>query len=47
MMLVDTSVRIDHFNGHASPEAMRLRKALADNEAIVSQGCGHLPALSQ
>lgn len=37
-MLVDTSVWIDHFNGHASPEAIRLRKAIADNEAIVLCG---------
>lgn len=34
-MLVDTSVWIDHFNGHPSPEAMRLEQAIADNEPIV------------
>ncbi len=30
MILADTSVWIDHFNGHASPEAIRLADALAD-----------------
>jgi predicted nucleic acid-binding protein len=34
MILVDTSVWIDYFNGHASNEAERLHKAIADNEAI-------------
>lgn len=37
-MLVDTSVWIDHFNGHDSPEALRLRKAITDNEPIVLCG---------
>ncbi len=37
-MLVDTSVWVDHFNGYPSPEAIRLRKAIADNESIVLCG---------
>lgn len=37
-MLVDTSVWIDHFNGHDSSEATRLRKAIADNEPIALCG---------
>jgi predicted nucleic acid-binding protein len=38
MMLVDTSVWIDHFNGHASPQATRLRQAITDNEEIALCG---------
>ena len=38
MMLIDTSVWIDHFNGHASPEAARLRKAITDHEEIALCG---------
>ena len=34
MILVDTSVWVDYFNGHASKEAERLHRAIADNEAI-------------
>lgn len=37
-MLVDTSVWVDHFNGHPSPEAIRLKKAIADNEPIMLCG---------
>lgn len=37
-MLVDTSVWIDHFNGHPSPEVTRLQKAIAENEPIVLCG---------
>lgn len=33
-MLVDTSVWIDFFNGHASTEADRLTRAIADGEQI-------------
>ena len=32
MLLVDSSVWIDHFNGFESPEARRLAEALADQE---------------
>lgn len=40
MILVDSSVWIDHFNGHASPEAVFLAGALADGdaEAIIVPG---------
>lgn len=38
MILVDTSVWIDYFNGHASPEAERLALAIADNEPLVLPG---------
>lgn len=34
MILVDTSVWVDYFNGDASKEAERLHRAIADNEAI-------------
>jgi predicted nucleic acid-binding protein len=34
MMLVDTSVWIDHFNGFDSPHAARLAQALADGESV-------------
>jgi predicted nucleic acid-binding protein len=34
MILVDTSVWVDYFNGHASKEAERLYRAIADNETI-------------
>ncbi len=34
MILVDTSVWADYFNGHASKEAERLHRAIADNEPI-------------
>jgi len=37
-MLVDTSVWIDYFNGHASPEADRLAQAITDNEPIILCG---------
>lgn len=37
-MLVDTSVWIDFFNGHASPEAERLSQAISEGEAIVLPG---------
>lgn len=37
-MLVDTSVWIDYFNGHPSPEANRLAQAISDNEAIALPG---------
>ncbi|MGX2029283.1 MULTISPECIES: type II toxin-antitoxin system VapC family toxin [Methylocaldum] len=37
-MLVDTSVWIDYFNGHASAEADRLSQALADAEPIALPG---------
>jgi predicted nucleic acid-binding protein len=37
-MLVDTSVWIDYFNGHASPEADRLAQAIADAESIALPG---------
>lgn len=37
-MLVDTSVWIDFFNGHASPQAERLASAVADGEAIALPG---------
>ena len=38
MMLVDTSVWIDHFNAHDSPEAIRLQQAITDNEQIALCG---------
>ena len=38
MMLVDTSVWIDHFNGHDSPEAACLRQAISDNQDIALCG---------
>lgn len=37
-MLVDTSVWIDYFNGHASPEADRLGRAIADAEPLFIPG---------
>jgi predicted nucleic acid-binding protein len=37
-MLVDTSVWIDYFNGHASSQANRLAVAIADGESIVIPG---------
>lgn len=37
-MLVDTSVWIDYFNGHASPQADRLAQAIADAEPIALPG---------
>lgn len=37
-MLVDTSVWIDYFNGHPSPEADRLARAIGDNEPILLCG---------
>jgi predicted nucleic acid-binding protein len=37
-MLVDTSVWIDFFNGHASTQAARLSRAIADGEAIQLPG---------
>ena len=33
-MIVDTSVWIDFFNGHPSPQAQRLTQAIEDNELI-------------
>ena len=38
MMLVDTSVWIDHFNAHDSPEAIRLQQAITNNEPIALCG---------
>ena len=38
MMLVDTSAWIDHFNGHPSPEAARLHKAINEHENIALCG---------
>ncbi len=38
MMLVDTSVWIDHFNDHPSPQATRLRDAISDHEDIALCG---------
>jgi predicted nucleic acid-binding protein len=38
-MLVDTSAWIDYFNGHGSPEAQWLTRAIAESEQI------HLPGL--
>jgi predicted nucleic acid-binding protein len=38
MMLVDTSVWIDFFNGFPSREAERLRLAITENESIVVPG---------
>ncbi len=37
-MVVDTSVWIDFFNGHPSPQAERLVRAIADNEPIALPG---------
>ena len=37
-MLVDTSVWIDYFNGHASKEADLLAQSIADNEQIIITG---------
>ncbi len=37
-MLVDTSVWIDYFNGHPSPEAERLTRAIRDDETIALPG---------
>jgi predicted nucleic acid-binding protein len=37
-MVVDTSVWIDFFNGHPSPQAERLERAIADNEPIALPG---------
>jgi len=37
-MLVDTSVWIDFFNGHASPEADRLAQAIAEAESLSIPG---------
>jgi predicted nucleic acid-binding protein len=34
VILVDTSVWVDYFNGYASKEAERLNRAIADNESI-------------
>jgi predicted nucleic acid-binding protein len=38
LILVDTPVWIDYFNGHASLEAERLAHAIADNEPLVLPG---------
>ncbi len=38
LMLVDTSVWIDYFNGYASPQAERLAQAISDAESIVIPG---------
>ena len=38
MMLTDTSVWIDHFNGHDSRKAPRLQQALSNNESLVLCG---------
>lgn len=37
-MIVDTSVWIDYFNGHPSWQALRLEKAIAENEDIIVPG---------
>jgi predicted nucleic acid-binding protein len=37
-MVVDTSVWIDFFNGHPSPQAERLVRAISDNEPIALPG---------
>ncbi|MES2946141.1 MAG: PIN domain nuclease [Pseudomonadota bacterium] len=37
-MIVDTSVWIDFFNGHSSPQADRLARAIADDESIAMPG---------
>lgn len=37
-MLVDTSVWIDYFNGHSSPQADRLAQALVEADSIVIPG---------
>ena len=37
-MLVDTSVWIDYFNGHPSPQADRLAQAIADGEPLAITG---------
>ncbi|MEQ1560231.1 MAG: PIN domain nuclease [Methyloglobulus sp.] len=37
-MLIDTSVWIDYFNGHPSPQAERLATAIIDNETIALPG---------
>jgi predicted nucleic acid-binding protein len=37
-MLVDTSVWIDYFNGHLSPQADRLAQAIADGESLALTG---------
>jgi len=37
-MLVDTSVWVDYFNGHVSPQADRLALAIADAEPIALPG---------
>jgi predicted nucleic acid-binding protein len=31
MMLIDTSVWLDHFNAHDSREAIRLQQAISNN----------------
>ncbi len=38
MILVDTSVWVDFFNGHASPEAERLAAAIANKGSLVTCG---------
>ena len=38
MMLVDTSVWIDYFNGYISAEAERLADAIAENQPVVLPG---------
>jgi predicted nucleic acid-binding protein len=37
-VIVDTSVWIDFFNGHPSPQAQRLARAIEDGEAIALPG---------
>lgn len=37
-VIVDTSVWIDFFNGHPSPQADRLARAIADDEPIAMPG---------
>ncbi len=38
MMLVDTSVWVDHFNGYNSPEGRYLARIIADDEPITVPG---------
>ncbi len=38
MILVDTSVWIDYFNGHTTPETDRLAFAIAENQPLVLPG---------
>ena len=40
MILVDTTVWVDHFNAHPSPSVQRLQRAFAEDEIAIGEGEG-------